>query len=516
MTAASFNAGRVLLCALLGFLGLLAACARGPAEDTLPTALQARLDDRFQPGLFAVRRFKRNGSAPFQDLQGGVSGVYVYYTAELEFRQDYDLAEWNGLNLGTLAFAIGATEEGIDGFRAAGNRRGDVLTVRGRFSYQDAGGGQWVSLDRQPVSGRRRHEDQVQDTEGPSAKSVVADARELVAQEGQVQAGTRGAIILEELGIALERIDLRTARLEHAITIGTGPKGGTYHGFGQAFSRYAQRQGDTVYSARSEGSVENASQLQSGRLDFGIVQSDVAQMLYQGWRREGFFRNLNLRAVASLWPEAMHLVTLESSGIRSIADLPKRRIGIGQRGSGSRVNALLVGRMLEFDDDQRPMIRELGLARAIRELEAGDLDAFFLTEAVPAPAIQALATRRQDLRFVSIPLSLLDGADDLHLDYFPLTVAARTYPGQVEPFTTLGMTAALLTSANVSDQRVERVLELLATGGDELARYDYRAAFISRKTMRLGLAVPLHPAAARFFERTGPLPAAPGPVPITQ
>jgi hypothetical protein len=49
---------------------------------------------------------------------------------------------------------------------------------------------------------------------------------------------------------------------------------------------------------------------------------------------------------------------------------------------------------------------------------------------------------------------------------------------------------------------VEQVLDLLLSGGEELSkkRY-YRAAFISRGTMRLGLAVPLHPAAEQFNQR---------------
>ena len=82
-----------------------------------------------------------------------------------------------------------------------------------------------------------------------------------------------------------------------------------------------------------------------------------------------------------------------------------------------------------------------------------------------------------------------------------MTVPAKTYPGQTEPFTTLGLAAALITHARVEDEKVEQMLDLLLTGGDELARKYYRAAFISRQTMRLGLAVPLHPAATRFYDR---------------
>jgi hypothetical protein len=63
------------------------------------------------------------------------------------------------------------------------------------------------------------------------------------------------------------------------------------------------------------------------------------------------------------------------------------------------------------------------------------------------------------------------------------------------------LTAALATSVNVADERVEKVLDLLMTGGEELAQRYYRAAFITRETMRLGLSVPLHPAAARYYRR---------------
>ena len=100
-----------------------------------------------------------------------------------------------------------------------------------------------------------------------------------------------------------------------------------------------------------------------------------------------------------------------------------------------------------------------------------------------------------------MPPRLLEKLADRHFAYYPLTVPAKTYPGQTEPFSTIGLTAALMTHSNVPDERVEQMLELLLSGGDELARRYYRAAFISRETMQLGLAVPLHPAAQRFYDR---------------
>jgi len=484
----------IILCSLV-------ACGRGPELDSLQQDLQDRLDTHFQQDLFSIREFRRTGSAPFRDLEQDLTGVYTYYDAELELQQDYSLTHWLGLNLGTLAYAIGATESGIEGFHTQGNVRGDILKVHGRFAYSSDGEGGWESLDKPSAPPPSHQPEPGIDSHGRGPESVLSDARDLVTKAQEYKQGTRQALIVRELGVAIDQVDLRLARLDGKTTLGSGAAPGTYYSFSEALSHYAGQQGIAMFNATSEGSVENASRLQAGRLDFGLVQSDVAQLLHDGLISEGFYPNRELRAVASLWPEAVHLLTLQGNGITQLADLRNRRVAIGQRGSGSRINALLIGLVAELTEDQLPAIREISLARAIEQLEGGEVDALFLTEAIPAPAVQALAARREDLRFVPISPELLVKLSERHFAYYPLTVPARTYPGQSEPFLTLGLAATLMTHSKVADQKVEEMLELLLTGGDELARKYYRAAFISRETMRLGLAVPLHPAAERFYDR---------------
>ncbi|MBP6683056.1 MAG: TAXI family TRAP transporter solute-binding subunit [Halioglobus sp.] len=480
---------------------LLSGCERGPATDVLQQALQERLDTHFQQDLFSVPEFRRTGSAPFRNLEDGTSGVYAYFDAELEFLQDYSLSDWRELNLGTLAYAIGAAESGIEGFRAQGNERGDLLRVHGRFAYKADGEGGWVSLDQQSSPRPSGKPQAPADSPGPNPESVLAAARSLLGDGYEYKVDSRAALVVEELRGAIDRIDLRTATLEGKITLGSGTAQGTYYSFGEALSRYAGQRGIALFNAASEGSLENASRLQASRLDFGLVQSDVAQLLHRGLTSAGFYPYNELRAVASLWPEAVHLLTLEGSGITQLSDLKGRRVAVGERGSGSRVNALLIGLAAELNGDPLPAIREISLARGIAQLEKGEVDALFLTEAIPAPAVQKLASYRNDLRFVPMPTELFAKLAQKHYAYYPLTVPARTYPGQLEPFTTFGLAAALVTHRNVEDKKVEQMLELLTSGGDELARKYYRAAFISSETMRLGLAVPLHPAAERFYER---------------
>lgn len=484
---------------------LLAACERGPDPDSMQRDLQERLDTHFKQDLFSVREFRRKGSAPFRDIETGLSGIYAYFDAELELQEDYSLSDWRGLNLGTLAYAIGAMESGIEGFRAQGNQLGDVLYVHGRFAYELDDEGNWESLARLKGPDPTSKPEAPADSNVRSPASVLRDARALLAKSLEFKQDTQERLIVEELDTAVDRIDLRSARMEGKMTLGTGSAPGTYYSFGVALSSYAEQRDITVFSATSEGSVENASRLQAGRLDFALVQSDVAQLLYSGLASERVFPNEELRAVASLWPEAVHLLTLQGSGIEQLSDLENREVAVGQRGSGSRINALLIGLAAGLNAENMPTIREISLAKAISLLELGELDALFLTEAIPAPSIQALAARRDDLLFVSMPADLLAKLSEQHFSYYPLTVPARTYPGQSKPFTTLGLAAALMTHRRVPDSRVEEMLDLLLTGGEELAREYYRAAFISRETMRLGLAVPLHPAAERFYQRNDQL-----------
>jgi TRAP transporter TAXI family solute receptor len=469
---------------------LLAACGRGPEPARLQAEVQQRLDAQFEAGLFHVASFQRRGSAPFRDLERGESGLFVYYDADLELQRDYDLASWKGLNLGTLAYGVGATPAGVSGFVPQGNLRGDVLRVHGRQAWQELDEG-WQPIDAQPLE----HEERTfQPAEGAGPKTLLRSIRELVAGRPLVRPETRDGAILFELRRAAELIDLRLARMDGALVMGTGEPPGTYHEFGRAFARHASGHGLALHAHPSAGSAENGIGIQSGLLDFGLLQSDVAEALYSGARPFP-----SLRSVASLWPEVVHVVTLEGSGIRHFSDLRGRRIASGRLGSGTRLNTFELGDAAGLRYSDYESVSEVSLAESIAALESDAVDAIFVTEGTPSRALQDLTRRREDVHFVSVEESALESLSLDHFAYYGLTVPARTYPGQDEPFRALALTAALVTHAETPDDAVQRVLTLLLDGTTELSQTYYRAGFISTETMRLGLAVPLHPAAAAVY-----------------
>src|SRR5260370_1157171 len=122
-----------------------------------------------------------------------------------------------------------------------------------------------------------------------------------------------------------------------------------------------------------------------------IAHADLAAWAFNGdnvFAEAGPLRRL--RAIASLFPEAAHLVVLAESPIHSLAALKGKSVSVGEAGSGSAADAavLLAAAGLGEDDVARKYPRP---GPAAEELKAGTLDPFLLVAGYPRPAIRALA-----------------------------------------------------------------------------------------------------------------------------
>jgi TRAP transporter TAXI family solute receptor len=155
----------------------------------------------------------------------------------------------------------------------------------------------------------------------------------------------------------------------------------------------------------SAGSVENIKLLTEGQVESALSQCDIAYWAYTG---TGMYKSKpalgNLRAIANLYQESLQIVVRADSPIKSIPDLKGKRVSLGERGSGTRATAALV--VEAFGLTPRNFKGEqLSIGDAVRELQEGTLDAFFVVGGDTIPAIVQLGE--------SIPVRLLpvDGAE---------------------------------------------------------------------------------------------------------
>jgi TRAP transporter TAXI family solute receptor len=495
---------RIALTAALAIA--LSACGRGPEETHLRQDVQARVDALFGRPVLAVESFRRQGSAPYRAASDGTRQVIVYYNAIFRMAEAYDPSDWQGLGPTMIANAVGASDEGITGLKSGRNPPGARLRAYGSIVYRAAGDG-WEPAD--VVAPRPAAPATAVGTVPRSQAEELVRSLAALVQQTPSRRGADDAIIAEELNHALANIRLRMDRGGERLVLAVGPEGGEYSRFLASLIGRV-RGASPITAAETDGSVENALLIERNEARAGLVQSDVAASAITG---DGIFSGTgplgHLRAVASLFPEPVHVVVRVDSGIESLEGLVGRRVALGRVASGTRQTAVRLLAAAGVGLDEFDGIEEPSPQVALDRLAAGDIDA--VIEVVSAPWRQLeIAMHASKLKLLPLaPETMARAAMDVH-GLVPLDIPGRTYPGQSSDVPTVAATALLVARDDLPDAIVTDMLELLyasaASGGAGV-----QATRLSRERATTGITIPMHPAAMRFFGKSAGEPSRPSP-----
>jgi uncharacterized protein len=255
------------------------------------------------------------------------------------------------------------------------------------------------------------------------------------------------------------------------------------------------------------GSVENLRMVASDQIESGIAQSDVVSWAYAGtgaFTGEGPLKKL--RAIASLFPECLHLVVPAAGPIQVLADLKRRRISLGQTGSGTLVDARIVLAASGFSEkDLSPEYLRSGTAAT--DLSDGTLEGFFLIGGVPIPAVRAVAATTP-IRLIPIPDDVLSRMQEKYGPYDRSVIPADTYPGVSVATPTIGFHALWVVSTDAPDDLIYSITKTLWNEATQrlLDAHDPIGKHVRLEEALDGLTVPLHPGAKRFYREAGLLP----------
>lgn len=259
----------------------------------------------------------------------------------------------------------------------------------------------------------------------------------------------------------------------------------------------------------SKGSVENVAAIQSGAAESGFAQSDVADAAFNG--RDLFAGGpplTRLRALASLYLESAHLVARKDSGIASVADLRGRRVSLDVEGSGTLVEARLIldafGLASGGTGPDQVQTVHVSPGRALDLMAAGELDALFLVAGAPAAAVSELLGE-QAATLVPIAGPEVDALLQSHRFLVRDAIAPGTYPGQAEAVATLGVAALWLVAAELDADLVYAITAALwqPTARPRLVAGHPKGEAIRLEHALRGVAVPVHPGAARYYQEHG-------------
>ncbi|WP_225972811.1 TAXI family TRAP transporter solute-binding subunit [Paracoccus jeotgali] len=254
----------------------------------------------------------------------------------------------------------------------------------------------------------------------------------------------------------------------------------------------------------SAGSVANVEAVGSGRAESGFAQADVA---YWAQTATGDFAGLpaiaDLRAIAKLYPEALHIVARGDAPIRSLSDLRGMRVSLDEPGSGTLVDARLVLDAAGIADDEMTVLH-LPAARAAQAMQAGELDAFFFVGGYPAPAISQLAGQ-SPVRLIALDDAVMDRLTKERSFFTRDSLPAGTYRGNPDDIATLSVGALWITRADQPEELIHAITRVL--WNDNTLRqlgYGHRIGRrIRPENAVTGIPIPLHPGAERYYREAG-------------
>jgi TRAP transporter TAXI family solute receptor len=256
----------------------------------------------------------------------------------------------------------------------------------------------------------------------------------------------------------------------------------------------------------TQGSVENVDLIGRRQLESALAQADVASWAYHGtaiFKSKGAITNL--RAIAALFPESIHLVVLKDGPINNLRDLKGKRVGLGEKESGTLADARIVLEAAGLTErDLKPDYSRLGDATA--GLSAKTLDAFFLVGGYPIPAVAELAASTP-IRLVPISDEAFGKLKKRYPYVTSTTIPADAYSGLDGDTPTVGLNALWIAGAEVPDQIVYEITKSLWSEPTRkfLASRHIMGRRIAPERALDGLDIPVHPGAERYYRETGQL-----------
>lgn len=294
---------------------------------------------------------------------------------------------------------------------------------------------------------------------------------------------------------------------EQFITIGTGGQTGVYYVVGQSVCQLVNR--DTAKTKvkcnapSTGGSVANLNSIAAKEMDMGIAQSDWQYHAYNGSSSFEGKKNDKLRAIFSIHPEPFTVMARTDANIKSFDDLKGKRVNVGDPGSGTRATMNVILNAKGWTDKEFKVASELKPAEMASVMCDNNLDAITYNVGHPNGALKEAAASC-DAHLVPVTGEAIDKLVADHAYYAKATIPGGLYKGTDNPVESFGVYATLVTSADVSEDKVYAVVKAVFDNFDRFKRLHPAFENLKQEEMiKNALSAPLHDGAARYYKEKG-------------
>jgi len=281
--------------------------------------------------------------------------------------------------------------------------------------------------------------------------------------------------------------------------IATGGTGGVYFPLGGAFAEVMNKNipGMNASVESTGASVANVNMLNEAKVDMALIQNDIAYYAVNGTEMFKDKKVDSLRGIAILYPETVQILTLENSGIKTIADIKGKRVAVGAAGSGTEANArqILEAHGITYNDIK---VQYLSFSEATNGIKDGNIDVGFITAGFPTGAVQEISVQH---KIILIPVEN-DKVDELikkYPFYTKNTIPADVYK-QAADIPAVAVSAMIAATTKMSDDMGYNIVKAIYGNLDRIQAAHSVGKAITKNNASMGMPIPFNAGAEKFFK----------------
>jgi hypothetical protein len=252
------------------------------------------------------------------------------------------------------------------------------------------------------------------------------------------------------------------------------------------------------------GSVDNLKLIGSGKSYIALTMVDATLDAYRG--EDKFKGNkIPVRTLMILYPNRMHVVSVEGRGVNKIADLKGKHVSTGSPGSATEVMAFRVIEAGGLDKDKDMKRERLGVAESVNAMKDGKIDAFFWVGGLPTAAVTDLANTP------GTKIKMVDHADvvpAMNKKYGNLyvedAIPKATYRGMDTDNKQATVMNILVANASMDDKTAYNIVKTIFDKRQDLINVHKEAMNFKLENQKAAASpIPFHPGAVKYFAEQG-------------
>jgi uncharacterized protein len=290
------------------------------------------------------------------------------------------------------------------------------------------------------------------------------------------------------------------------LSIATGGTGGVYYPLGGGMANVLSKfvPGMAATAEVTGGSVDNLKLISTGKPYIAMSMTDAALDAYRGVDK---FKDkkVEVRTLMILYPNRMHVVTVEGTGIAKVGDLKGKRVSVGSPGSATEVMAIRVIEAAGLDWEKDIKRERLGVAESVNAIKDKKIDAFFWVGGLPTAAVTDLAATP------GVKIKLVDHASlvpAMNKKYGNLyvedVIPKSTYSGMTADNHQATVMNILVANANLPDQTAYNIVKTIFDKRADLIAVHKEAENFKYENQKAAASpIPFHPGAIKYFNEKG-------------